>query len=433
MPANLLRILRFWVICLSSPPPPFNSFKEWITYPILAVLVGTAICQVFYLNKALQRFESRVVVPTQFVSFTISAITGSAILYREFEDVSAVQVFEFCKSAASRPHITDDAYASHSSRKLIHRARASSPSLSLSLSHSVAGCLLVFIGVVILTRSNPSDEHTQRQAEDARWPASHDAAPGNTVATSMSATPQDAVTELPMHSSGAFGLSGQPTSTRIRQSSSNYPSIAGRSRSQDRGTSGSAIRKYASFGTFPRAQNQQQQQQMEVSSYRTSLHTPGTGPIRTSRTTHSLANARVFSPGYLLIAGSSPSNNPLLLVTDGRRGEVDDDDDDEEDDEEEGGGDNDSSSGASSDNRANGWDEDLESGVETGGKVVTRKAPRRSRRNTPRTESSRTQPDDDGDQRNTQLGSSTGGDQDEDDEDAETMTQSIVMNRSSTV
>lgn len=53
--------------------------------------------QIIFLNKALQRFESRVVVPTQFVSFTISAITGSAILYRDFEDVQIGKVVAFCE------------------------------------------------------------------------------------------------------------------------------------------------------------------------------------------------------------------------------------------------------------------------------------------------------------------------------------------------
>lgn len=73
------------------------SFMQWPTYPVLAVLIITAIMQIIYLNVALQHFESRVVVPTQFVTFTISAITGSAILYRDFEDVVAGRVAAFCR------------------------------------------------------------------------------------------------------------------------------------------------------------------------------------------------------------------------------------------------------------------------------------------------------------------------------------------------
>lgn len=42
--------------------------------------------QVKYLNRAMQRFDSTAVIPTQFVTFTISAIVGSAIIYRDFDD-----------------------------------------------------------------------------------------------------------------------------------------------------------------------------------------------------------------------------------------------------------------------------------------------------------------------------------------------------------
>ena len=56
-----------------------------VTYSLVAVLVGTAIMQVRYVNRALQRFDSTQVIPVQFVMFTISVIVGSAILYRDFE------------------------------------------------------------------------------------------------------------------------------------------------------------------------------------------------------------------------------------------------------------------------------------------------------------------------------------------------------------
>jgi hypothetical protein len=42
--------------------------------------------QIKYLNKALQRFDGVAVIPTQFVLFTISAIIGSAVIYRDFDD-----------------------------------------------------------------------------------------------------------------------------------------------------------------------------------------------------------------------------------------------------------------------------------------------------------------------------------------------------------
>ncbi|GAA93742.1 uncharacterized protein L969DRAFT_42854 [Mixia osmundae IAM 14324] len=73
-----------------------DMFREWITYPILLILVLTAVAQVNYLQKALQRFDSREVVPTQFVCFTLSAIIGSAVLYRDFANADFQRVLNFC-------------------------------------------------------------------------------------------------------------------------------------------------------------------------------------------------------------------------------------------------------------------------------------------------------------------------------------------------
>lgn len=73
----------------------FNMFKLWMTYPILAVLIGTGVGQIRYLNRALIRFDSKVVVPTQFVLFNLSAITGSAILYGDFRTAKFHQFVTF--------------------------------------------------------------------------------------------------------------------------------------------------------------------------------------------------------------------------------------------------------------------------------------------------------------------------------------------------
>lgn len=62
-------------------------FKEWITYPLVFILLGTGILQIRYLNRALMNFDSKTVIPTQFVFFNLAAIVGSAILYRDFEHV----------------------------------------------------------------------------------------------------------------------------------------------------------------------------------------------------------------------------------------------------------------------------------------------------------------------------------------------------------
>lgn len=72
-----------------------DAFRHWITYPILATLIGTALVQINFVNKSLQRFDSRVVIPSQFCSFALSCIVGSAVLYREFEGVDPAQMIQF--------------------------------------------------------------------------------------------------------------------------------------------------------------------------------------------------------------------------------------------------------------------------------------------------------------------------------------------------
>jgi drug/metabolite transporter (DMT)-like permease len=71
-----------------------------ITYLLLAVLVFTAVMQIKYINRALQRFNATMVIPTQFVMFTLSVIIGSAILYRDFERESAEDAYKFVGGCA---------------------------------------------------------------------------------------------------------------------------------------------------------------------------------------------------------------------------------------------------------------------------------------------------------------------------------------------
>ncbi|KAG1810693.1 magnesium transporter NIPA-domain-containing protein, partial [Suillus subaureus] len=70
-------------------------FAEWITYPILAVLIITGILQIWFLNRALKRFDSKIVIPTQFVLFTLSAVIGSAVLYKDFQRATFHQMVTF--------------------------------------------------------------------------------------------------------------------------------------------------------------------------------------------------------------------------------------------------------------------------------------------------------------------------------------------------
>ncbi|KAF8525359.1 magnesium transporter NIPA-domain-containing protein [Gautieria morchelliformis] len=76
-------------------------FEDWITYPILGVLVFTGIGQIKYLNRALMKFDSKVVIPTFFVSFNLSAIVGSAILYGDFENMRVHQFTTFLYGCAT--------------------------------------------------------------------------------------------------------------------------------------------------------------------------------------------------------------------------------------------------------------------------------------------------------------------------------------------
>jgi hypothetical protein len=67
---------------------------------LIFVLVITAILQIKYLNKALQRFDSTEVIPTQFVLFTVSAIIGSAVLYHDFDGMDMEQMSRFMSGCA---------------------------------------------------------------------------------------------------------------------------------------------------------------------------------------------------------------------------------------------------------------------------------------------------------------------------------------------
>ncbi|KAH8555339.1 magnesium transporter NIPA-domain-containing protein [Umbelopsis sp. PMI_123] len=72
-----------------------KMFAFSVSYLLVFVLVFTAIIQIKYLNRALQRFDSTEVIPTQFVLFTISAIIGSAVLYHDFDNLKPHQMLSF--------------------------------------------------------------------------------------------------------------------------------------------------------------------------------------------------------------------------------------------------------------------------------------------------------------------------------------------------
>ncbi|OGM50300.1 DUF803 domain membrane protein [Aspergillus bombycis] len=112
------------------------SFTLWhvitfpITYLLVFVLVSSAILQIRYINRALQRFDSTQVIPTQFVLFTLSVIIGSAVLYRDFESYTLDRAGKF-----------------------------------------VGGCLLTFLGVYFITsgrvRSDDESSYSPDDEEEA--------------------------------------------------------------------------------------------------------------------------------------------------------------------------------------------------------------------------------------------------------------------------
>ncbi|KAJ7095234.1 DUF803-domain-containing protein [Mycena belliarum] len=78
-----------------------EMFTKWITYPTIAVLAFTGVGQIRYLNRALMRFDAKLVIPIQFVFFTISAIVGSAVLYGDFKKATFHQLVTFLYGCAA--------------------------------------------------------------------------------------------------------------------------------------------------------------------------------------------------------------------------------------------------------------------------------------------------------------------------------------------
>lgn len=73
----------------------FQVFTFGISYLLVAILVGTAVMQIKYVNRALQRFDSTEVIPTQFCAFTVFVVAGSAILFRDFESMGPEKIGQF--------------------------------------------------------------------------------------------------------------------------------------------------------------------------------------------------------------------------------------------------------------------------------------------------------------------------------------------------
>ncbi|KAF4468650.1 nipa 2 [Fusarium albosuccineum] len=104
----------------------WRAFTTPVTYALILILLVTAVMQIRYVNKALQRFDSTQVIPIQFVMFTLCVIVGSAVLYRDFERTSAEQAAKF-----------------------------------------VGGCLLTFFGVFLITSGREQSHEDDEVLSDA--------------------------------------------------------------------------------------------------------------------------------------------------------------------------------------------------------------------------------------------------------------------------
>ena len=62
-----------------------HAFYHQLTYAALAVLLFTAAAQVHFLNKALNKFDSKLVIPVQYIFFTISVIVASSMLFNDIK------------------------------------------------------------------------------------------------------------------------------------------------------------------------------------------------------------------------------------------------------------------------------------------------------------------------------------------------------------
>ncbi|SGY12736.1 BQ5605_C011g06589 [Microbotryum silenes-dioicae] len=162
-----------------------QTFEYWVTYPLLLVLAGSAMLQINFINKALQRFDSRVVIPIQFTSFALSTIVGSAVLYREFDDVDLSSFFNF-----------------------------------------IFGCVICGAGVYLLTGDAPSEEnHSEEGKSHPTYPDTSYATQTHTPSTLLD-FPHPISLEVPsiidpssLTSTSRFGSLGHSPTKTLKQAS----------------------------------------------------------------------------------------------------------------------------------------------------------------------------------------------------------------------
>lgn len=69
-----------------------NAFSNWLTWIFIFSVVLCITVQMNYLNKSLDQFDTSIVTPIYYVFFTTLVIVASAILFREWEKMSAKDI-----------------------------------------------------------------------------------------------------------------------------------------------------------------------------------------------------------------------------------------------------------------------------------------------------------------------------------------------------
>ncbi|KAG0222127.1 hypothetical protein BGX31_009332 [Mortierella sp. GBA43] len=77
---------------ISTGEPQFNN---WFTYFVIVFMVITLLTEINYLNKALNLFNTAMVTPSYYVTFTSTTIITSAIFYQGF-NASVVAIITVC-------------------------------------------------------------------------------------------------------------------------------------------------------------------------------------------------------------------------------------------------------------------------------------------------------------------------------------------------
>ncbi len=69
-----------------------SQFGYWFTWVVLAILPLCIIIQLIFLDRAIAAFNANIVCPILYVEFNMFTLSGSAILYNEFDTISVKSI-----------------------------------------------------------------------------------------------------------------------------------------------------------------------------------------------------------------------------------------------------------------------------------------------------------------------------------------------------